>query len=530
MTRRIGNQDISERLQMAASVYLHDPLRAQSLAEEAVRLADTPLEATQGRFMLGRALVQRGEYRSAIVPLREALAMTMPGESLGAALQLELGNAHANLGEVEAAFEAHARAHQAYRRLDEPIGLARVLHNVGSGFREIHDFDRAETHLHQALELFCKHQDVSGEAMALVTLGLVANERQDPRLALDRLQAGLHRAIQAHDVRQQALALVNLGWGSQLNGDVPVGHSLMLRTLELARSIQSRHYEGLALAGLANACFALGDVQSALTHLNQALGLFEALGVIRGELIVHQGLAQALETVGDTAGALRHYKQFHALERRVLAGQAEQAVRIIGARFEADVARQATRNLEEAYARLREQAEQLDRLSREDPLTGLSNRRHLDETLRVLFDHAKRLDLPLCVILADIDNFKSINDRCSHAVGDQVLRQVALLIREAARSTDLLARFGGEEFVLALEGAQETRALEIAERIRHQVEHHHWTALHPELAVTISLGVADREQLEHHEHLLDVADARLYAAKRAGKNRVQGAEGADQSP
>ena len=133
---------------------------------------------------------------------------------------------------------------------------------------------------------------------------------------------------------------------------------------------------------------------------------------------------------------------------------------------------------------------QLEKQNKEDGLTGLFNRRYLDQRLAEEFRRAQRHRRSLAVALADLDYFKRINDRLSHAVGDEVLRNVARIFRANVRETDVVARYGGEEFALMFLEMDMAGAAR-RDKIRQAVEDYDWRRIHPELAVTISIGVSD---------------------------------------
>jgi diguanylate cyclase (GGDEF)-like protein len=169
--------------------------------------------------------------------------------------------------------------------------------------------------------------------------------------------------------------------------------------------------------------------------------------------------------------------------------------------------------------------EQMVALSITDPLTGISNRRHLSSRLEMEIDRANRFGSPISVLMIDIDLFKRLNDAAGHRVGDIVLKQLARLLRSVTRRVDTLARYGGEEFVVVLPQVPKAEALQVAEKLRRTVEDYNFgLAEDEELArVTISLGVANLPvDGESAERLLDCADAALYASKRAGRNQVTG--------
>ena len=163
---------------------------------------------------------------------------------------------------------------------------------------------------------------------------------------------------------------------------------------------------------------------------------------------------------------------------------------------------------------------ELERLSLEDPLTGLSNRRDFDRHLDAWIRHSQRHGSALTLAMFDIDLFKEVNDRFGHACGDEVLKKVADLMRHECRAIDVIARYGGEEFALVFPDVGIDAAAGICERIRSEFEHFDWNRIAAGLALTISAGVAAWRNGQSGSDLLVLADRRLYAAKRAGRNRI----------
>lgn len=159
--------------------------------------------------------------------------------------------------------------------------------------------------------------------------------------------------------------------------------------------------------------------------------------------------------------------------------------------------------------------------SNTDPLTGLANRRSLMQKAKDSFKHAKAKKKPLSIIMIDVDHFKKINDSLGHKVGDQVLTHIATLGLGMMRKSDLLGRFGGEEFMICLPGTKGQSALEIGERIRSRISEYHWNITHLE-KVTVSIGVASFEHDADILTLIKRADEQLYHAKASGRNKVCG--------
>ena len=167
--------------------------------------------------------------------------------------------------------------------------------------------------------------------------------------------------------------------------------------------------------------------------------------------------------------------------------------------------------------------EEQERLSMTDGLTAVTNRRGFDLQLSARTTPSRQQKLPLSLVMIDVDHFKSINDSQGHATGDAVLKSLAQVLRGALRPDDVLARFGGEEFVALLPGCPLPEALAVAEKLRAAVETHDFGFGRP---VTASFGVAQFSAGQSPAALITAADVRLYAAKAAGRNRVMPAEAA----
>ncbi|QFU75284.1 GGDEF domain-containing protein [Halioglobus maricola] len=171
-----------------------------------------------------------------------------------------------------------------------------------------------------------------------------------------------------------------------------------------------------------------------------------------------------------------------------------------------------------------EYQQHLSHLATEDPLTRLLNRRGLEDALQVSFAHATRHGHPTAAIVADIDHFKKVNDNFGHDTGDQVIRFVANSIQHLCRGSDVVARTGGEEFLLVLPETDLDAARILAERIRAMIGEQPLHLDGQRIAITISLGVACIEGDIDLDHLIQEADQAMYLAKQGGRNRVASVE------
>jgi diguanylate cyclase (GGDEF)-like protein len=183
---------------------------------------------------------------------------------------------------------------------------------------------------------------------------------------------------------------------------------------------------------------------------------------------------------------------------------------------------QVDREKTELLARLQEQSEAFERQAREDSLTGLSNRRSMDEALGRAFDRAMRGDKPLSFALLDMDHFKRINDTYSHLSGDRALVAVAGVLTAEAGAQGTVARWGGEEFAVLFENLPLDEARACCERLRKAVAELDCGAFAPGWKMSISGGVAERTGLAYYEKLVSRADDLLYEAKREGRNQIRG--------
>jgi diguanylate cyclase (GGDEF)-like protein len=255
--------------------------------------------------------------------------------------------------------------------------------------------------------------------------------------------------------------------------------------------------------------------------LSELAGLHEfAMGLASGELDA------TLKAKGALAGALKGLqaalRHLTWQTERVAAGDFSQRVDFMGdfsAAFNSMV-----EALAEARAQLADQNEALTRmnarleiLSTTDRLTGAFNRHKLDEVLQREMRRSERHGLDLSVAMLDIDHFKRVNDEFGHEAGDSVLQRIAGLVAGELRTSDVLVRWGGEEFLILAPHTHHRQGTQLAERVRRRVAEQQ---LPPVGRVTVSLGVAGLRPGESAEQLIARADAALYRAKEGGRDRV----------
>jgi two-component system cell cycle response regulator len=261
------------------------------------------------------------------------------------------------------------------------------------------------------------------------------------------------------------------------------------------------------LLTLAEIQTATGRAEQAGATLDEVARLCEERGLAAVAARAHEARAEWYAAAGRFAEAYAEYRVFHQRSEALHSVQREARAYALHAAYETAEARRISESFRE--------------LAHRDALTGLFNRRHVEEQLAAMTAHAKRSGEPLSVAIIDLDHFKRINDTLSHAAGDAVLRELGGILDRFVAGDECAARLGGEEFVLLLPGvpagAAGQRCAELAARVRGA----DWRPVTGELPVTASIGVTTYAGGPvSPAGLLAAADDHLYAAKRAGRDRV----------
>jgi diguanylate cyclase (GGDEF)-like protein len=323
--------------------------------------------------------------------------------------------------------------------------------------------------------------------------------------ALIALRAlSVQATLQQHLERGQQHATAALTLQQQLStyAAAPARDEPNIGAAQLKRSVEEIRLDDASVGAQERQAFASAVERLAEARAGAAAGQLDLASATRGPLEDASAALRLLQHV-QTEALRRQQAQATELAnfaRQVLIGAALLTV-ILGLLFGVLGWRNMRAN--------RRALGQLDQLAHEDGLTGVLNRRALDERLPVELSRALRSGSKLTVVMIDLDHFKRFNDKRGHGAGDELLRGAAQAWRRQLRPTDLLARYGGEEFTLVLPACDSPQALQLIERLRPLV---------PEMQ-TFSAGVATLEPGESDEELLRRADQALMQAKRGGRNR-----------
>jgi diguanylate cyclase (GGDEF)-like protein len=452
----------------------------------------------QVRCLRGVATVDLyvGDYARALARFEEALALlrTRHDAALEAGVFHGLGMVYARVGELVKAREFHELSLARRRELDDQAGVAASLNSLGVLCLRVGEQRRAAGPESMTAE-FERAKLYFGEAEQL--------------------------AAQVGDLQLRALALGNIASAVAFLGDLEQAMELFERQLETVHATGDRHNESLCLANIGEALRLCGRPEAAIEPLQRALAMGEEIESRPRVMRAHSELSACREAQGDLKAALAHFKKYHELDQALRNEEADAKARDLLVQIAVRKVREEAESYRAERDRLAEANVQLSEAANVDALTGLANRRYLDANLDRMFTAIRLTRHALSIALADIDNFKLINDRFSHAIGDEVLRVVGRILRAACRPSDLAVRYGGEEFVLALPDTTLEHARAACQRLRAAVAGHPWHLIHEGLQVTISIGVTSDAAFEDAAAMLANADRQLYEAKRAGRNCVR---------
>ncbi len=282
----------------------------------------------------------------------------------------------------------------------------------------------------------------------------------------------------------------------------------------------------------------LGNSQKALEYLHKGIEIAKNLGSKTTEAEGYEYLSEFYEARADYQKCFKYYKIYRELYDDTLGKdmadsiariellhdimkneKAAEIIRVKNAELEQEI--EERKQVEVA---LIDSEENYRKLSIEDPLTGIFNRRYLFETGGNIVNRSLLSKYDVCLGMLDIDHFKVINDKFGHQAGDHILREFAQVVLECLRPNDFFARYGGEEFVILFVDCGINEAITIMNRINKAIDNENFVFNNLEIAITVSGGIAHSSEvtsINTLSELIKLADSRMYQAKESGRNRIQ---------
>ncbi len=533
-----------EQLEKASSLEFESAAEYLEAASSAFETADSTPDIPCALFIrakseLGNARRVNGQFAGAIEALDDAIVQAgelQPGaekSELLALAHLRMAIVYDVMDSIAAGFEHLSCASDHYEELGDEAGLARCHLVRGALYMRIDDFEHTEECFRRSLEYYRRvgEQDRIGSTLSNLSVVLRFMGRFKEAVA-----AGREAVTMATSLLLRTTSLGNLAFALGADGQTEEALKTARQAADLLGALGDPNYAIEYNRALAWILMQEGELEEARDLLLEALEIATEKGYHRDVTHSKGMLAEVYRDLGDFEQAYHYLESYHQsmlVESRKKAASKLEVhkwqMELEQARVQAAQERERRKHLAESLAELNDMHEKLaahavklEWSSHRDALTELANRRYFDERLAREAERSKDFDEGVSLLMIDLDEFKSINDRFGHPVGDEVLRTTARLLDAGTRRSDLCARLGGEEFAVLFTSdveAEELRSL--AEQLRRAVQDYDWGQLAEGLEVTVSIGAASLTEVNHDPlQLLTLADRRLYAAKRAGRNQV----------
>lgn len=530
--------------ELAWAIHLYDQEKARGLAEQAYEAANSS-QFEQEPYLPGlvgslRTLAalndDAGNYDTALTQslrAQEILEGLQDGKPETTSLLLDiLGNlswTYRCYGDYPTATGYAIKALRAAQAAGDRRHESGLLNILSVIYAETDDLNAALETGQKVLQNYREQGEAGGESIALNNLAMTYLEMGRGEQALEACQESLRLARENGIDAVAVTALSTLGEVYLGSKDYARAEEYLLQALALSRQNKAGSDEFQSQLHLGMLYQALHNDEAALAAFEGALTLSHASNDRRGESQCHQLLSEVYEKRQDHAAALQHFKQFHSLKETVF--NEHTAKRLAGLQVTYKV-ETAKRDAEIHYLKtieLRREIEErksaqanLEKLATHDSLTGLLNRREFFLLGEQELQRSVQAGQPLSVLLFDLDYFKQVNDSYGHAIGDQVLIHITKVVSECLRQEELIGRYGGDEFAILLPGSNCAQAQQIAERLREKMASGPIPTPKGDISLTLSLGIAElgETRSEDLDSLLEFADQALYAAKRAGRDRI----------
>jgi diguanylate cyclase (GGDEF)-like protein len=536
-------EDVSRKLALYNEIIQElqnsDLPRAISLCEEAVSLAqetyseDVSLqeEYAESIFTLGMLNAKSGNYIKAVTILFDSLAMfeEIGNAYLHARAINVIAASNGYLGNYYEAINYFLKALELFKEINNELWEAAVLNNIGYQYWHIENYEWALKYLHRSLQQVERIQNKTllGDVHETLCNLYYSMGAYDDALSNGMKSLSIYEEI--GDNHGQAEVLNSIGDVYTALNEHAQAISYFNKALKVSQEVGHKHEEVETLLRIGRYYARSGQTKDALRALKDALAAAEELGVKRCIYECHQEMARIYKSIGDFENALEHFEKFYDVHKDVFNENETNRIeslevmhQVETARKDAEIFRLKNVALQNEIDERKKVQAALKKLAITDPLTSLFNRRHFFELAGDELQKSRMNDHHFSVILADIDDFKQVNDRFGHTAGDQVLINLSERMREAVRKEDTLARYGGEEFIILLPDINTKEAKQIAERLRENVAEYSIEVEGNLIQVSISVGVAYfmGETDVTVETLLNRADMTMYEAKQDGGNQV----------
>ncbi len=542
-------EDIVDTLNNISNAYCHvNPDKAEEYAKEAMEIASEN-EYTAGVArsyrVLGISCWSRGDFYGALEQFNRCLKVYRVIYDISGLIgtNLNIGLMHTELGDYSKAFEYYFQCVEMCEGdPDYEAILATAFLNIGVAYERMGDTGKALEYYFNGLDLYIKHGNTLSIGRSYANIASVYLAKGEMDKSLEYASKSLAIAEEEDASSEKAHAYLLLGLVFEKKSDYEKSLEFFLKSKDIVEKLGEKHNVIYAYYGLSNVYKELGEYEKAFEYIEKGVGLSRDIGAKHTEIEGYKSLAEFYENNSDLESSLECYKKYWELKEEVIGDEAADKIAHLQVMHEvekkekeAEIHRLKNEELvieieerKKAEKALKESEEKFRKLSIEDPLTGVFNRRYFFDQAERFITRANADGNNLCLAIIDIDHFKRINDTYGHMAGDYVLKELAGTIIEYIRPSDILARYGGEEFSLLLTDVSCENTLNTMERIREAIGGHGFVFGEETIGITISAGIAALDEAgdggKKIDELLKQADERLYEAKESGRNKVVGYE------
>ncbi len=536
--------------------------------------------------ILAKGMLAKGHVLFAMNEVKDSHRMHWEGERLAnttsdLALRITAtvtsGSAYEEEGDFPAALAKMQTAAALARQYGKPIQIVTAFNALAQLYSLMKEYSKGFEALAEATPVAALTNSPGRMATLKNTEYALSIDAKQPKRALAALLAGLEleRQIGAH--RMIAISLVNLSDSYLKARDYRKTLSYANQAIDAARVLNSERIEATARINIGQAYLGMGELAEGKRSFDAGLAVHEKSGnkPVMQELLMEYG--QALEQAGDMAAALQAYHRERALSNELFEVGRQQAVQQLQAKYEADKKQRQIellrrenevksveldnrrlqqrvwwllavvfalasvivgilyRKVRHANAQLKVKNLELKQQSSRDPLTSLYNRRHFQEFMRTSVVEKRGVagsaeEIVGALFLLDVDHFKHVNDTYGHAAGDAVLTMISENLRVILRETDMIVRWGGEEFLAFLPAVPRSGVEDVARRLLAGISSQTIAYQEHRISVNVSIGFAPfplspGEHALPWERAVNLVDMALYMAKGHGRNRAYGVRG-----
>lgn len=550
LTKELNNhistiEKIEKLNSFASSMSAKDALAAYESAKEALQLSREvryPKGEIYSLFYLGESLYRQGKIYDAIDMLRESLNIsdTLNDTVAQSMIFTTLGNSHLYLKLFDLAFYYYRMALSACEENNRFESQAMIYNNIGEIYRELGNYEQALESYSRCLDISDKNDFIRVGMYATANIGIADYETKNYQAAIYYLEKSKSIARNINNQIIEGFSLRHLGLIHSEISEYDKAKTYFDEAMIVYKKTNETISQARLYKDLADMDYKQKNYLEALNHLNQAIVLTDGLQDKRLMISIYQLFAKIHESLNDYKTACEFSNLSLKSREEKETQEKEHRLKSIDFQVKAWETLKESKNYQEINKKLREKTETLEKVTKElqkinqevkalsnmDGLTRIANRIKLDSYAQDLFAKAYKNKTKVTMMIIDIDNFKEYNDFYGHLIGDEALIKLAKILEKSIEGKEgLVARFGGDEFVIVINNCDLEEAKNVSKFIAKSLKakkiKHENSVVNPYLTVSIGIIAKVPQKKTTYALLMDFADQALYQAKAKGKNQTE---------